>query len=260
MRFTRPIAVALCAVAAPAFAQPAPPAPPAPVAPPATASPEIARAAMGQRLAAGFAKYDTGTKGYLTAAEFGAMWTGEQGGKADPAQSAAIFARADGDGDARLTLAEFTAFVTTQVAERRGGDAARGGGPRGDMAARMAQAWATADVGAKGYLTYDEFVGMMGSMRPGGGRGGNAARGEGTAGSGGAGSERARRAPDAARIAQFAKMIFAGADANHDERLTQDEAKAYFATMQGQWRGRGGDRGGAGGSSGAGGTPDGEGG
>lgn len=233
---TPAIALMLAAFAAvPLAAQNAPAAKSDAPAPPSKAEIEA-------RLAAAFVKYDVGAKGYLTVDEFHTMMEQEEG-NADLARSTAVHAAADGDKNGKLSLDEFTKFVTTRVvaqSERREGAPARGerggGDRRGAMVAQFAETWARFDAGAKGYLTQDEFVAMMADIQT---KMRIARVGQGDT----AGRGRGPRTFDPVKAEARSRASFTAADADKDGRLTQDELKAQFAARAGEMRQRRGGRG-----------------
>ncbi len=236
---TPTMALMLAAFAAvPLAAQDAP-------APKAEAPVPPTKAEIEARLAAAFAKYDVGAKGYLTVDEFNTMMEKEEG-KADLARSAAVHAAADADKNGELSLSEFKNFVMAQLTARaeRGpqgpGNGDRGGnGRRGQMVAPFGETWAQFDIGAKGYLTQDEFVAMMADIET-KMRIARVGRGDAT----GDGAARARRDLDPAQAETRARANFAAADTDKDGRLTQDELKAQFAARASamrQRRGGGGE-------------------
>lgn len=230
---TPTMALMLAAFAAvPLAAQDAP-------APKADAPVPPTKAEIEARLAAAFAKYDTGAKGYLTVDEFNTMMEKEEG-QADLARSAAVHAAADTDKNGELSLNEFTSFVMAQLTARaeRGpqgpGNGDRGGNARrGQMVAQFEETWAQFDTGAKGYLTQDEFVAMMADIET-KMRIARVGRGD----SGGDGAARARRDLDPAQAEARARANFAAADTDNDGRLTQDEIKAQFAARASAMRQR----------------------
>lgn len=220
---TQAIALILAALSsAPLIAQDAP-------APEAATPAPPSKAEIEARLAAAFAKYDVGTKGYLTVEEFHTMMEKEEG-KADLGRSTTVHAAADADKNGKLSLGEFTGFVTAQIAaraERRpqgsGSGDRRGADRRGQMVAQFEETWAQFDKGAKGYLTQDEFVAMMADIQT----KIRIAR-MGHSDGGGEGAARGRRDVDPSQVEARSRASFVTADADKDGKLTQEELKAQF--------------------------------
>lgn len=221
MKTTTTIALMLAACAsAPLIAQDAP-------TPPQQAAVPPTKEQIEARLAAAFAKYDVGAKGYLSVEEFNTMMEQEEG-KADLARSQAVYTAADADKNGEMSLGEFTGFVMAQVQARmtRGaeGPAANGGDRRGQMLAQFDETWDRFDTGAKGYLTQDEFVAMMADIQT----KIRIAR-VGQNADGGDDAARPRRDRDPAQAEARARTSFAEADADGNGELTKDELKAQFA-------------------------------
>ncbi|NCP11908.1 MAG: hypothetical protein GW859_08170 [Sphingomonadales bacterium] len=215
--FVSLIAIAAATAAVPAIAQDAATAP-------ATPNPIEVEA----RLAAAFAKYDAGAKGFLTEAEFHTMMAEEQGG-ADEAKSKAVYAAADGDANAELSLDEFIGFVKAQLAARAQPRGEAGAGPRGGqrMVAQLDEMWKKYDSGAKGWLSADEYVAMMAEV---------GAKARAMQAEMGRGEGRGQWSEEGAE--KRARDGFAEADANHDGQLTQEELKAQFAVRMDRMRQR----------------------
>lgn len=99
------------ALSSPAFAQDAGTTAPAPA--DAAAKPDAA--AIGDKVKADWAKYDSGNKGHLTKAEVGKWLTDLRTSAGQPAPDAnwqaSAFTQADADSDKKVTSAELTAFL-----------------------------------------------------------------------------------------------------------------------------------------------------